>query len=188
MRDRTKKQTEAATAGMKSVVIIYETPEVREHAIQFCEQVAAEQGDAALPELNWWSFHLLEQPAPAAEAVLKAAEADVVVFALDSRGDLPVEIKWWLEAWLNKRGEREGALVGLLKSEAEETYGTASFRELYLRNIAHRAGMDYLCHAAPTVAKAIPDSIDSFNDRAGQMTSVLDSILHEYSRPVPPRL
>ncbi|HLX72340.1 MAG TPA: hypothetical protein VKV04_22200, partial [Verrucomicrobiae bacterium] len=59
------------------------------------------------------------------------------------------------------------------------------FREIYLRHIAHRAGMDFLSHAAPTAAKAIPDSLDSFSKRAGQMTSVLDNILHTRPRTPP---
>ena len=119
-------------------------------------------------------------------AVEKAADADVVVFAMEARGDLPDEIKLWIEKWLNKRGEREGAIVGLLHRE-EGWHGAASFREIYLRHAARRAGMDYLSHAAPTRRRAMPDSLDSFSERAGRMTAVLDGILH--TRPVvTPRL
>ena len=51
-----------------------------------------------------------------------------------------------------------------------------------------RAGMDYLSHAAPTVHRAIPDSIDSFSERAGQVTSVLDGILQKHPHFPPPVL
>jgi hypothetical protein len=165
------------------VVVIYEDPSIRERAVQFCERLVSDQ---QTPDLNmdWWSFPLLSHAEMAHSAVEKAARADVVVFAMEARGDLPEEIKLWIEKWLNKRGEREGAIAGLLHRE-EGWHGMASFREIYLRHIARRAGMDYLSHAAPTQRKAIPDSIDSFNERAGRMTSVLDSILQKHSNPVP---
>jgi hypothetical protein len=179
-----KQEAEASPA--KSVVVVYETAAIREHAVRFCERLAQEQDAGAISELNWWSFRLLGNSAAGADAAQKASAADVVVFAMNAIGDLPDEIKLWIENWLNRRGEHEGALVGLLARE-EPSYEVASFREIYLRHIARRAGMDYLSHAAPTATKAIPDSIDSFTERAGRVTSVLDSILHTRPR-TPPRL
>jgi hypothetical protein len=180
----TQPKNEAKVPRAKCVVVIYETPAIREHAVRFCERLAEERKSAAM-EMNWWSFQLLSHPALRGDAVEKAAGADVVVFAMNSGGDLPEEIKWWIEHWLNKRGEREGALVGLL--QREEPRDVASFREIYLRHAARRAGMDYLSHAAPTAMRAIPDSIDSFSERAGRMTSVLANILHKHPHH-PPRL
>jgi len=159
----------------KSVVVIYEDSALRERAMQFCELLSAETPGL---EMDWWSFQLLHHHSMAHSAVDRAAAADVVIFAMVSRGDLPEEIKLWIERWLNKRGQREGALVGLLHRE-EGWHGTASFREIYLRHAARRSGMDYLSHSAPTILHAIPDSLDSYNDRAVQMTSVLDRILQE---------
>lgn len=168
----------------KCVVVVYETPAIREHAVRFCDRFAREQESAARAEMNWWSFHLLGNSVAGHDAVQKAAVADVVIFAIDAAGDLPEEIKLWIEKWLNKRGEREGALVGLLAREGR-SHDIAPFREVYLRHIARRAGMDFLSHAAPTVARAIPDSLDSFSERAGQMTSVLDNILQIRPRTPP---
>lgn len=177
-------KSEAKTSRVKRIAIIYETAAIREHAVKFCERLAEERKSAAI-EMNWWSFQLLGQPALRSEAVEKAAEADVVVVAMNAAGDLPEEIKYWIEHWLNKRGEREGAVVGLL--QREDPHGVASFREIYLRHAARRAGMDYLSHAAPTLRRAIPDSLDSFNERAGRVTSVLANILHKHPHS-PPRL
>lgn len=168
----------------KSVVVVYETPAIREHAVKFCERLAHEQESAAAAETNWWSFRLLGHSETGAHAARTAAGADVVIFAMHAAGDLPDEIKLWIENWLNKRGDREGALVGLLARE-KRPHDVPPFREIYLRHIAHRAGMDFLSHAAPTAANAIPDSLDSFSERAAQMTSVLDSILHTRPRTPP---
>jgi hypothetical protein len=165
--------TEPDRTRSKAVVVIYEDSALRERAVQFCERLAAETPGL---EMDWWSFQLLNHPSMAHSAVDRAAVADVVIFAMGARGDLPEEIKMWMERWLNKRGEREGALVGLLHQE-DGWQGVASFREIYLRHAARRGGMDYLSHAAPTIPRAIPDSLDSYNERAGRMTSVLDGIL-----------
>jgi hypothetical protein len=169
------KQNEARIP--KCVVVVYEAPPIRERAVRFCERLAVEQKSTEM-DMDWWSFTLLSHPTMAHNAVEKAASADVVVFAMEARGDLPEEIKLWIEKWLNKRGEREGALVGLLGG-GDGIQDAPTFREIYLRHAARRAGMDYLSHAAPTLRRAIPNSIDSFSERAGQMTSVLDSILQK---------
>ncbi len=182
MFDHVVRKREADTS--KCVAVVYETPAIREHAVRFCERLAHEHESAPTAETNWWSFHLLCHSEAGADAAQKAALADVVIFAMDATGDLPDDIKLWIENWLNKRGDREGALVGLLARE-ERSYDVPPFREIYLRHIAHRAGMDFLSHAAPTAAKAIPDSLDSFSKRAGQMTSVLDNILHTRPRTPP---
>jgi len=175
------KQNELRTA--KAVVVVYEDSSIRERAVHFCGRLIEAQRS---PELNleWCSFPVLNEPALAHAAVEKAARADVVVFAMDARGDLPEPVKLWIEKWLNKRGEREGAIVGLLHRD-ESWQGVASFREIYLRHAARRAGMDYLSHAAPTLRRAMPDSLDSFSERAGRVTSVLDGILQTrpYAQP-----
>jgi len=184
MLQQITEKSEVKAPRTKCIAVIYETPAIREHAVKFCERLAQEQKSAGM-EMNWWSFQLLSHPAVRGDAVEKAAEADVVVFAMEAGGDLPDEIKRWIEQWLNKRGEREGALVGLL--QRKEPREVASFREIYLRHAARRGGMDYLSHVAPTARKAIPDSIDSFSERAGRMTSVLSNILHKHPHS-PPRL
>ena len=178
------KRTEEKPRETRCVSIVYESPAIRGHAAHFCEKVAEECDITAEFELSWWSFDMLKHSVVAGDAALKAARADLIIFALDARGDLPHEVKLWIENWLGKRGEREGALVGLLQREGGPA-DIASFREIYLRHVARRAGMDYLSHSAPTVARAIPDSIDSFNERAGRMTSVLDNILHTHPPTMP---
>lgn len=183
MVEHITKLKDSEASKERCVVVVYETPAIREHAMQFCERLAGECECTPVSEMNWWAFHVLALPDEAGDAAQKAANADVVVFAMKAGGDLPHDIKLWIENWLNRRGEREGALVGLLAREV--AHDIAPFREIYLRHIARRAGMDYLSHAAPTASRAIPDSLDSFSQRAGQVTSVLDGILHTYPHPAP---
>ena len=114
------KQITAQATEAKCVVVVYESPAIREHAVRFCERLAEEEKSATL-EMNWWSFHLLGHPEFGSDAVQKAAKADVVVFAMNSGGDLPEEIKLWMERWLNQRGEREGALAQFRSARASGT-------------------------------------------------------------------
>src|SRR4051812_21928743 len=93
------KQNEARNP--KCVVVIYEAPPIRERAVRFCERLTLEQKSAEM-DMDWWSFTLLSHPTMANNAVEKAAAADVLVFAMEARGDLPEEIKLWIEKWLNK--------------------------------------------------------------------------------------
>ncbi len=163
-------------------VVVYETAPAREHAMEFCRQLTGEQ----TLDIHWCSFDLLHDSASAIRAANKAGLADLILFSMTFNGDLPREVKLWIERWLSKRREREGALVGLILDRPPNVSTTASLKEIYLRHTAKRAGMDYLSHAMPSLWNAMPDSLDSFSKRAGQMTSVLDEILHTQPPAAPP--
>ena len=169
---------------MCSVVVVYEHDTARERAVAFCDQLVGKFWALFEFDVSWWSFALLDKAASATEAAGKAASADVVAFAISPEGDLPRPVKDWMETWLTQRGECEGILVGLLGTEIE-----GGEREVpkhhYLRQAAHRGSMDYLTQVPQDMARAIPDSLDSYTQRADQVTGLLDGILHQQ---VPPHL
>ena len=169
-------------ADQPQAVILYENSSTRAHAARFWDAFRTRK-TAAKAHVSWWPFALLQNPVAASDAADSAAQADLIVFGLHFEGDFPDEIKQWMETWLGKRHEREGALVGLISGQPGPG-GMASLKEIHLRHVALRAGMDYLSQTPPTASMAMPDSLDSFCDRAGQMTSVLDEILH--APPPPP--
>lgn len=160
----------------RRIVVIYEDGAARAHAFQVAPKLPQPGRRETRSIVQWWSFSKLAQPAPASEAAAKAAGADIVIFALSPGGDLPGDIKLWIESWIPKRSEREGTIVGLLARTAGSCE-IAGLKEVYLRNAAHRAGMDYLSEFPSGVAKVLPDSLDSYRERAGQVTSLLDDIL-----------
>jgi hypothetical protein len=186
MKKLTASPAESPFVEKQRVVVVYETPAARARAMECCSDLSGQQSPEAEPEIDWYSFALLLEAAPANDAADKAATADLIIFAVTAAGDLPGEVKLWIERWLNKRSDREGAIVGLLTDRPANPSDVASLKEIYLRHTAHRAGMDYLTHATPTACRAIPNSLDSFSQRAGQMTSVLDQILHTHLPVVPP--
>ena len=171
------KQSRAAS----SVVVIHEDGVTREEAVRFCDRLVKRFWAITEFEIRWWSLQHLEHPDTSSQAAEQAAAADLIVFGIQPGLKMPEQLFAWMEEWINRRGEREGALVGLLDPAAQGT-GCSTDVYCYLRQAAHRAGMDYLIHLPNDLPHSIPDSLDYCSERAGQMTSVLDGILH---RPAP---
>jgi hypothetical protein len=107
------------------------------------------------------------------------------VFATQPAGDLPKAVRGWVETWVDKRGEREGTLFGLHEPTRDSTTSATAAKFAYLRSAAHRAGLDYLTQAAQNAWHSVPDSIETFSERAEQMTTVLDEILRYRPTPRP---
>lgn len=168
-----------------SVVVVYEDTHTREQAVQLCDTlVGALWGEHGL-DVSWWSFASLQQPLAASEATAKAIAADLIVFATQPGGDLPMTVRAWVETWVEQRGEREGALFGLVEASSSSTVA-ATDKFVYLRSTAHRAGLDYLTRIPQNTWLSVPNSLDSYSERADQMTDVLAEILRQ--RPPPPSL
>ena len=164
------------------VVVVYEDDAARERAVAFCDQLVGRYWERLEFKVSWWSFALLENASPAKDASEKAVCADLIAFAATAEGDFPQPVKSWVETWLTQRGDREGMLVGLLepvvgagRQEGEKHH--------YLRLAAHRGAMDYLNHIPQDISLAIPESLDSYTQRAAQVTSLLDDILHQQVPP-----
>ena len=174
-----------ATKATWSVVVVYGNPETREAAVGFCDQLVKRFWSEVEFDVSWWSTDRLQAGDSAQHAGRRAAEADLVIFALPKSGELDLEVKGWIERWVPERAEREGAVVGLL-APAASAETEAIEAQQYLRTVAHRAGMDYLTQVPASISHQIPESPESCTERARQVTSVLDEILNR--REPPPRL
>jgi hypothetical protein len=166
-----------------SVLVAYEDAAAREQAVNFCDQLVQRFWTRFEFDVSWWSFDMLQQETAATEAAERAAQADLIVFASTLPGDFPVPVLGWMENWLRRRGDREGILAGLIDPGADSS-GREGRKHNYLRRIAHRAAMDYLTQVPHSLWRAMPESLDSYSERAGRVSSVLDEILHH---PAPPQ-
>lgn len=166
------------TQATWQVVVIYEDPETRETAVSFCDRMVERFWSQVGFDIDWCSFDLLAKDACAGAAAEKAAGADLIVFATRPGGELPLHLRAWTDAWLRRRGKREGVLVGLLAECAE-----AADRHHYFRDLAHRGGLDYLTEVPQSLSYPLPGSPESYTERADQVTSLLEDILHQ---PAPP--
>lgn len=165
-----------------SVVILFEDKPAREKAVKFCDQLVERHWASCEFRMTWLSFLALGDPNAARDAGARIRGADIVVFAARPEGHLPSAVVEWVEGWLANRTDREGALAGLIDGGPIPT-GWAAQKHAWLRSVAHRAGMDYLTEVPQEIAQPIPDSLESFSERAQQVTSVLDEILHKPACP-----
>jgi hypothetical protein len=182
MAYRKKNEVDMEAKMTWSVLVIYQNAEAREQSVKFCDHLIERFWSRYEFDATWWSFDALEDLRSAREASAKACEADLIVFATQPSREISAVVKQWVESWIGQRGDREGALVGLMDPGVGIT-GLLADKFVYLRNVAHRAGMDYLTQIPQDISRAIPDSIDSYSERADQVTSVLDEILHHKSPP-----
>ena len=168
-----------------SVLALYENAEARQLAVQFCDGLVQRFWIESGFDLSWCDWSAVEHPGSSKEAAKKAREADLIIVALGPAGVIALQVQRWLEAAVQERGEREGVLVGLPNSEAAYD-GEAVMTQMYLRKLAHQAGMDYLTAVPEHLPTRVPESTDAYNQRATQVTTVLDKILN-YTN-LPPRL
>ena len=165
-----------------SVVVVYEDATACEPAVRFCDQLVKRFWAGFEFDLSWWPFTQLEQVESAEAAADKAALADIIVVAANPEGDFPLPVKAWVETWLNQRGDREGILVGLLEPTGSDT-NREGRKHHYLLNAAHHGAMDYLTDMPQDISRSIPDSLDSYTERADQVTHLLDNIMHQQAPP-----
>jgi hypothetical protein len=140
----------------------------------FCRESAARDWIQFELETQWIMEEDLVKPASKREATKAACGADMVVFALSDR-PMPERIYAWAEAALSKRCEKEGrlALVGDARS---------SRNELALRNLAHRAGLDFITSVPPSLGSCLPESPEPYTNQAHEVSDLLVEIL---SQPQP---
>lgn len=165
-----------------SVVILFEDKPAREKAVRFCDQLVQRHWTNCEFRMAWLAFSALGDPNADQETAAEIRGADIVVFSTRAEGRIPSAVIDWVEGWLANRQDREGILAGLVDN-APFASGWAAHKHSWLRNVAHRAGMDYLTEVPQKIARAIPDSLESFSQRAERVTTVLDEILHKPSLP-----
>jgi hypothetical protein len=132
-------------------------------------------------KFHWWRTDFLQNSGMAATAAGNAADADFIIICTGADSELSPAVNAWFESWIGRRGGREGALIDLTEAGVALT-GGAQHKQLQLRKAARRAMMDYLTTVPSAISGTLPDSFESAAFRAGQVTSVLDEILH----PPPP--
>jgi hypothetical protein len=165
----------------RSITVVYQNASSRDKAVDFCDRMINQFWAQCEFEVGWWPFEMLDQPRSAKEAMEKAATADLIVFSCERECEMPRHVGAWIESWVSRRGDREGSLAHLCDPEQGATE-----KDVYLRAVAHRAGMDYLTGVPQELAHCIPDSLESYSERASHVTGVLEGILKHHLTP--PRL
>jgi hypothetical protein len=102
-----------------------------------------------------WPYRGLKDPQLRDLAARDAAEADVILFAISGREDLPEEVKTWMQTWLGV-SDRPGALVLL----SDQNNGSGEYLEnirSYLRERASKAGLEFLANTEAGASEECED-------------------------------
>ncbi|HYR45180.1 MAG TPA: hypothetical protein VER98_19260 [Terriglobia bacterium] len=167
---------------ISSIVAVCENKPARDDAVKFCDELMHRFWANREFDITWLLFNDLAEEALFGTATLKAASADLIIFSMCPGCEISRHVRSWVEAWLSQRGEREGAIVGL-RDPGHLPGGGVSQNFVYLHSVAHRAGLDYLTELPEKITHTIPDQLESYSERARQVTSVLDQILHQKPAP-----
>src|ERR1051326_2762309 len=162
-----------------SIVAVCQDARARDWAVDFCDSLIQRFCDRFEFTISWWKFAQMHDPAFAR----KALRANLLVIAVHSNSELPLKVKSWLEQWLSRRSECEGAIVALAGPGLSRIARLPEETEIYLRNVAHRGKLDFLTQVPPDLSGLIPESIDWCSDRAQQMTALLEEILQAPASP-----
>src|SRR2546427_13287377 len=101
-----------------SVVILFENAHMRERVVEICDRLIERSWAEQRFDVTWWSFEMLADPQLMRQSAGKAIEADLILFGMQPEGRLPGEVKDWVESWTLRRGDREGAVVGLFDPQS----------------------------------------------------------------------
>jgi hypothetical protein len=93
----------------------------------------------------FWNFALFRHEQLRKFAVMEAAEAEMVVIALDGGDDLPFHVREWAESLPVRPHAGQTALVTLIGSN-RATRTQPGPAVAYLRGIAESRGMDFFCN------------------------------------------
>ncbi|MBI3880130.1 MAG: hypothetical protein HY301_08690 [Verrucomicrobia bacterium] len=158
------------------VTVAYEDDPTRDRALRLCNHLAAQLVGEVQFDCTWWKFSFLPDPVIAMQAERAASEADMVIISAAAGNELPQTLTHWIEQWIPHRKIGPSALVGLI-GPADAAHQGLSPRHNFLRDVAARAGMDYLPEGVFTPGTLSASSLRAVEERAEVISPVLDEIL-----------
>lgn len=100
-------------------VIIYNDFDSATHATALVERAVMRADEAIKPDIKLWRLDFLKQPMLADLTVFVAANADLIVLALNRIHSLPAELLDWLKNWADQRQIEDAALLPLHSNETQ---------------------------------------------------------------------
>ncbi|HVM49939.1 MAG TPA: hypothetical protein VMU04_18060 [Candidatus Acidoferrum sp.] len=122
-------------------VVACEDSETAQHARNVCGYLL-EQFEPAQFIGQMWPFEVLRIPECRARAARGAASADMVMLSSHGAGELPSEVKVWIELWLQDKGDLR-ALVALFDRPRVHSAQDWPIQE-YLAGVAERGHIRFI--------------------------------------------
>jgi len=106
-----------SSATILKAVVIYDDFDSATRATALLERVGRRADEAIKWDIKPWRFEVLKQPPLAALTVAVAANADLIVLALERKDSMRAELLSWLKSWAENRRIADAALLALPSDE-----------------------------------------------------------------------
>ena len=160
-----------------SAVVAYEDSETARHARNVCDYLLEQLGTDCRFVGHMWGFDMLGNPECRELAAKAVASADLVIVSSHGIGDLPGNVKAWIELWLRDKGDL-GALVALFDRPQTHAEQYWPIRD-YLAGVAERGQLSFFAEPDTWPGKGphqIPLPLEPFSDDGGPLFLPLQAV------------
>jgi len=125
-----------------TIVVIYEGDATRARAMGACDYLVRQFWQEVELKFHWWRTDFLRDAQLAAVAADNAVQADFLIISSEKNREFPPALESWFESWLERRSDRQGALVDL--QAVFEGGQSVTARAQFLQEVGRRGKFDYL--------------------------------------------
>lgn len=125
------------------VVIAYEDFAAGHRAMDACKLLVSQLDGQVEFRSGMWKFDILRNSKLNQIAAEDAAAADAIIVATSQSGDLPAEVRRWMETWIPLKRGQTSVLLALIESSGDEVANDMTAYK-YLRQAAASAEIDFL--------------------------------------------
>jgi len=130
-----------------TAVMAYEDASTAERAKKAWDHLVCTLQGHSDPGLRLWKFDVLRIREMRDVAARDAAQADMILIATRGAGELPAEVKAWIDGWLAHKSEAQddqSTLAVLFDAPPDKVGVPALAQFAYLQRAARRGNMDFL--------------------------------------------
>ena len=167
---------ELETRPAFNIVIVYEDFAAGKHAKETYDYLVHQLGCDYDFNSQMWKFDVLGNTKMREMAVKDAAAADLIIISTHGIGDLPVEVKSWIDHWVAEKGHAM-ALVTLVDRPVGEGSENGSIRS-YLQSVARKAKMDFFAQPDDWPDRDDDFSLEQIAERAQKTSTVMADLIH----------
>jgi len=161
-----------------NVVIVYEDFAAGKHAKETYDYLVHQLGQDYEFTNQMWKFDVLGNSKMKEMAVKDAVTADLIIVSTHGVGELPAEVKSWIEEWTAHKSNAM-ALVALVDRPVGEDAAVSAITRNYLQQVAQQAGIGFFAQPNDWPDRDDDFSIQQISERAERTSNIMaDFIQH----------
>ena len=158
-----------------NVVIAYEDFAAGLHAQETCDFLARNLERELTLDSQMWKFDVLGNPKLREMATRDAAEADLIMISTHGDGDLPQEVKDWIDEWT---GQLSSAIALVKLTDRNPCcHPDDDVIRSYLQSVAQRAGMDFFAQPDDWPDRGEDFSLEQISQRTHATSTLMAGFL-----------